>query len=76
MFTNKGKKRVISLTGSITATVVASMVLQKDTYLRIKAPDTFLGDRKKFKIYEAQCRMYLWADRKRRDWRNLKTISE
>jgi hypothetical protein len=42
----------------------------------MEAPDIFTGDRKKFKAYEAQCRMYLWADAKRRDWRNLKIISE
>jgi hypothetical protein len=53
MFTNKDKKRVISLTGNTIVTVTASTVLQKDTYLRIKSPDIFSGDRKKFKAYEA-----------------------
>jgi hypothetical protein len=65
MSTSKGKERVSSPTGSIT--VVISTVLQKDIYFRVKSSDTFLGDRKKFKVYEAQCRMYLWADGKRGD---------
>jgi hypothetical protein len=64
----KGKKRVSSLTGStITAAITATTVLTKDTYLKIIEPDTFSGDRKKFKAYETQCRMYLWADGKRGD---------
>jgi Zn-dependent M32 family carboxypeptidase len=76
MSISKGKKRVPNLTGNITATTVIFTVQAKDTYLKIKIPDTFLGDRKKFKAYETQCRIYLWTDRKRGDWRNLKTISE
>jgi hypothetical protein len=73
----KGKERVISLTGSInTVAIAATTVLIKDTYPRIIEPDTFSGDRKKFKVYEAQCRMYLWADGKRKNWKNLKIMSE
>ena len=40
----------------------------------MKLLDTFSGDRKKFKAYEAQCRLYLQTDVKKGDWRNLKTI--
>jgi hypothetical protein len=76
MSTSKGKKRAPSLTGNITAATIVSPVQAKNTYSKVKVSDTFTGDRKKFKAYEAQCRMYLWADAKRGDWRNLKTILE
>jgi hypothetical protein len=59
MSISKGKKRAASPTGSIIVTVTVSTVQAKDTYLRVEILDTFLSDRKKFKIYEAQCRMYL-----------------
>jgi hypothetical protein len=76
MSTSKGKKRAPSLIGSTTATtaVVALTVLAKNTFPRVKAPDTFLKNRKKFKAYETECRIYFWADAKRGDWRNLKII--
>jgi hypothetical protein len=59
----KGKGRASSPTGNtagqstadITAiplTITAITVLAKDTYPRVAEPDTFSGDRKKFKIYE------------------------
>jgi hypothetical protein len=74
MFT-KGKKRAASLTGSITTAITAvTTVLTKDIYPRVMKPNTFSGDRKKFKAYESQCRMYLWADGKKEDWKNLKTV--
>jgi hypothetical protein len=76
MSTSKDKKRVPSLTGNTTATTVTSTVLTKDTFPKMKAPDTFSENRKKFKAYETECRIYFWADRKRRDWRNLKIIIE
>jgi hypothetical protein len=76
MFISKGKERAASLMGSIIITVAIPTVLIKDTFPRVKVPDIFFGDRKKFKVYESQCRMYLWADGKRGDWKNLKTISE
>jgi hypothetical protein len=76
MFISKGKERAASPTGNTTVIAAVSTVQAKDTYLRVEVPDTFSGDRKKFKAYEAQCRMYLWADGKRRNWRNLKTILE
>jgi len=77
MFTAKGKERVFSPTGSIIAAAIVIFPIQvKDIYLRVEAPDIFIDDRKKFKAYEAQYRMYLWADAKREDWRNLKIISE
>jgi hypothetical protein len=76
MFINKGKERAFSLTGSTIITVTVSTVLTKDTFPKVEFSDTFLGDRKKFKVYELQSRIYLWADGKRGNWRNLKTISE
>jgi hypothetical protein len=71
----KGKERAASPTDSVTA-AITPVVFAKDTFSRIADPDTFAGDRKKFKIYELQCRMYLWADRKRGKWRNMKTIAD
>jgi hypothetical protein len=59
MFISKGKERAVSPTGSIIVTAAIFTVQAKNTYPRVKIPDTFLGDRKKFKTYEAQCRMYL-----------------
>jgi hypothetical protein len=53
MFTAKGKERVMSLTGSTIITAVILTVLTKDTFLRVEVPDTFSGDRKKFKAYES-----------------------
>jgi hypothetical protein len=67
MSTSKGKERAASLTGSTIITVTVFTVLTKDTFPKMEVPDTFSGDRKKFKAYESQCRMYLWADGKRRD---------
>jgi hypothetical protein len=58
MFTSKGKERVPSPTGNITTAVIFT-VQTKDTYPKVKIPDIFSGDRKKFKTYEAQYRMYL-----------------
>jgi hypothetical protein len=70
----KSKERAASPTDSV---IIAAtpMVLAKDTFFRVTDLDIFAGDRKKFKIYESQCRMYLWADRKRGEWRNMKTIA-
>jgi hypothetical protein len=59
MFINKNKKRAVSLTGSIIVTVIISTILTKDIFPKIKVSDIFFGDRKKFKTYELQCRMYL-----------------
>jgi hypothetical protein len=67
MSTSKGKKRASNPTGNIIVIAVISTILAKDTFLKIEAPDTFLSDRKKFKAYETECRVYFWADRKRRD---------
>jgi hypothetical protein len=68
----KGKKRVASLTDSVMA-IITLIIFVKNTFPRIADSDTFTGDRKKFKIYESQCRIYLWADGKRGEWRNIKT---
>jgi hypothetical protein len=65
MSISKGKERAASLTGSIIITVAVPTVLIKDTFPRIKVSDIFSGDRKKFKAYESQYRIYLWADKKR-----------
>jgi hypothetical protein len=67
MSTSKNKERAFSLTGSITIILTTVItVFTKDTYSRITEPDIFSGDRKKFKTYEVQCRMYLWADGKKK----------
>jgi hypothetical protein len=65
MSINKGKKRAANPTGNIIAIVTIFTVQAKNIYLKVKALDTFSGDRKKFKIYEAQYRIYLWADGKK-----------
>jgi hypothetical protein len=59
MSINKGKERAPSLTGSTIATAIMFPVQAKNIYPKIKAPDTFIGDRKKFKAYETQYRIYL-----------------
>jgi hypothetical protein len=59
MFISKDKERAPNLTGNTIITTIISTVQAKNTYLRIKILNTFLGDRKKFKVYEAQCRIYL-----------------
>jgi hypothetical protein len=38
---------------------------EKDVYPKIHTPDLFYGDRKKFKIYCNQVRLYIWSDSKR-----------
>jgi hypothetical protein len=65
MFTSKGKERAVSPTGNIIIIAAIFTVQAKDTYSRVKILDTFSGDRKKFKVYETQYRIYLWADKKR-----------
>jgi hypothetical protein len=58
MFTAKDKERAAS---PISSTVIAAIiiVLAKDTFFKVIESDIFSGDRKKFKIYESQCRMYI-----------------
>jgi hypothetical protein len=54
MATLKDKERVFNLTDNIiTTAIIVTIVLAKNTYSRIEEPDTFSGDRKKFKVYEA-----------------------
>jgi hypothetical protein len=65
MSISKSKERALNLTGSTIITTIAFTVQTKDIYFRVKVPDIFSNDRKKFKVYEAQCRIYLWADGKR-----------
>jgi hypothetical protein len=57
MSTSKGKERIASLTGSITITAVLT-ILAKDTFPKMKVLNIFSGDRKKFKAYETECRIY------------------
>jgi hypothetical protein len=38
---------------------------EKDVYLKVHTPDLFYGDRKKFKAYCNQVRLYIWSDFKR-----------
>jgi hypothetical protein len=52
MLISKGKERAPSLTGNIIIAIIVTVVQQKDIYSRITEPDTFSGDRKKFKAYE------------------------
>jgi hypothetical protein len=59
MFISKSKKRIFSLTGNTIAAIIISPVQTKNIYSKIKVPDTFTGDRKKFKAYETQYRIYL-----------------
>jgi hypothetical protein len=47
----------------------------KDTYFKVIVPDLFYGDRKKFKSYYTQVRLYLWNDFKRKP-KSLKTLPE
>ena len=37
----------------------------KEMYLKIHIPDLFYGDKKKFKAYCNQVRLYIWSDAKR-----------
>jgi hypothetical protein len=50
-------KRAISLTGNIAIFIAGYK--NKDTYSKIAIPDLFYKDRKKFKIYYTQIRLYL-----------------
>jgi hypothetical protein len=50
-------KRAASLTGSIVIFVTGHK--DKDTYSKITVPDLFYRDRKKFKAYYTQVRLYL-----------------
>ena len=59
MFTSKSKKRAFSPTGNTIITIAVFTVLAKDIFFKIEILDTFLNDRKKFKIYEAQYRLYM-----------------
>jgi hypothetical protein len=59
MSISKGKERAASLTGSTIITAIIFTVLTKDTFLKMEVLDTFSGNRKKFKAYESQCRIYL-----------------
>jgi hypothetical protein len=59
MFISKSKERALSPTGNIIIAIIIFPVQAKNIYLKMKAPDIFSGDRKKFKAYEAQYRIYL-----------------
>jgi hypothetical protein len=58
MSISKSKKRVFSLTGSTITAAVIFTVLAKNIFFKIEIPDIFLGNRKKFKTYEIECRIY------------------
>jgi hypothetical protein len=49
-------KRSASPTESVVSSVTGN---KKDTYLKIAIPDLFYRDRKKFKAYYTQVRLYL-----------------
>jgi hypothetical protein len=59
MSISKDKERASNLTGSIIITAIIFPVQAKNIYFKIKIPDIFISDRKKFKAYEAQYRIYL-----------------
>jgi hypothetical protein len=59
MSISKDKERALNPTGSIIITTVISLIQAKNIYPKIKVPDIFIGDRKKFKAYETQYRIYL-----------------
>jgi len=49
-------KRAVSLIGNVAASVAEN---KKDIYSKIMIPDLFYKDRKKFKAYCTQVRLYL-----------------
>jgi hypothetical protein len=49
-------KRAANPTGNVISSVAGD---KKNTYLKIAIPDLFYGDRKKFKAYYTQVRLYL-----------------
>jgi hypothetical protein len=49
-------KRAVSLIGSVFASVAGD---KKDIYFKVAVSDLFYGDRKKFKTYCTQVRLYL-----------------
>jgi hypothetical protein len=65
-------KRAASLIGSVVASVAGD---KKNIYSKIAVPDLFYKDRKKFKAYCTQVRLYLWNDFKR-ILRTFKTLLE
>jgi hypothetical protein len=50
-------KRAASPSENVTALITDAK--DKDTYLKVTVPDLFYGDRKKFKAYYTQVRLYL-----------------
>jgi hypothetical protein len=48
---------------------------EKDVYPKVHTPDLFYGDRKKFKAYCNQVRLYIWSDSKRTK-KTLKNATE
>jgi len=49
-------KRAVSPTGNVINFVAGN---KKDIYFKITVPDLFYRDRKKFKVYYTQIRLYL-----------------
>jgi membrane-anchored protein YejM (alkaline phosphatase superfamily) len=47
-------------------TVLITGKRDKEVYPKLKKSDLFYGDRKKFKIYYTQVRLYIWTDGKRK----------
>jgi hypothetical protein len=65
-------KRAASPIKSVSVLVAEN---KKNTYPKITIPNLFYGDRKKFKAYYTQIRLYFWSDFKRIS-RALKTKPE
>src|ERR1700722_11266845 len=71
----KGKGRDPSPTGSIVTTATEAPL--KEEAPKVAEPDLFYGDRKKFKAYCTQARLYIWADERRKlKNRKIKTVVE
>src|SRR5450755_251177 len=62
------------MTGSITESI-KSDTDDKEIYPKIHMPDLFYRDRKKFKVYCNQVRLYIWNDAKRIK-KTLKNVTE
>jgi hypothetical protein len=56
------------MAGQMTPTQsVTTVKLDQDQAIKVKEPDLFYGEKKKFKSFRTQCRMYIWADKKKKN---------
>jgi hypothetical protein len=59
-----------------TGTDGAAATETKEVAIKVSTPDLFYEDRKKFKAYCTQVRLYIWADRKRKTKTLKYTVDE